>query len=74
MTRAPDPHDTSERLDEQARALHAALEEKEAVLTRIKQHVAVWLQDKRMRIAGEILLRDIERIENEERSARERRG
>lgn len=42
-------------------------EEHEAVIRRIKEHIGLWKHDKRLKIAGEILLRDIERIEKEER-------
>ena len=42
------------------------LEEKEAVIARIKAYITPWLSDKRMRISGEIILREIERIEREE--------
>lgn len=52
--------------DDEVRALRAALAQKQAVIDRIKAHVGLWKQDKRMRIMGEILLADIERIEREE--------
>lgn len=44
----------------------AELEEKKAVIERIRAHIALWKGDKRLRIAGEILLRDIQRFEQEE--------
>ena len=53
--------------------LAAALAEKEAVLTRIKEHFGVWTRDRRMRIMGEMILRDIERFEREE-AEKTRRG
>lgn len=74
--RAPSPNDTRESLYEQARALHLALAEKEAVIARIKAYVAPWKTDKRMRIMGGIFLREIDSIEKEEaeRTAKGERG
>lgn len=57
--RRPEPTDPPASLYEQARIQHAVIE-------RIKQHVGLWKSDKRLRIAGEILLRDIETFEREE--------
>ena len=59
--------------DDEARALRATIEEQRAVIERIRTHVGVWLHDKRMRIAGEILLAEIDRIQAEE-AERTRRG
>lgn len=74
--RAPSPDDTREDLYEHARALQSALAEKEAIIARIKAYIAPWKTDKRMRIMGEIFLREIDRIEKEEaeRSASGGRG
>lgn len=52
--------------DDELARLRAALAEKTAVVQRIKEYVGVWTQDKRMRVMGEIVLREIERIEREE--------
>ncbi len=51
---------------EKTRQLETKLEERKAVIERIRAHIALWKGDKRLRIAGEILLRDIERFEREE--------
>jgi hypothetical protein len=40
--------------------------EKEAVIARIKAYLEPWQRDKRMKVMGEILMREIERIEQEE--------
>lgn len=44
----------------------ALYEEKRAVIERIKRHIGIWEEDKRMRIFGRLLLREIDRIETEE--------
>lgn len=62
----PDPHDPPERLLETARRLREKCEEQQAVLDRVKEMLALWRQDKRMKLMGEILLGDIARFEKEE--------
>lgn len=52
--------------DDELRALRAKVDEQRAVIERIKRYFQPWLQDKRMRISGEIVLREIARIEAEE--------
>lgn len=47
--------------------------EKGAVVHRIKSYIGVMRQDKRMRTMAEILLREIERIEQEEAAKTARR-
>lgn len=44
-------------------ASRAKVEKQRAVIERIRKHVRVWLQDKRMRITGQMLLAKIDRIE-----------
>lgn len=52
------------------------LAEKIAVIARIRQYAEVMTTDKRMKVLGQILLREIERIEKEEaeRTARGERA
>lgn len=63
---APDASDPPEVLLEKARAFYIEAQEKAAVIERIKAYVAPWRTDKRMKVMGEILLREIERAETEE--------
>lgn len=74
MDDAPRPDDPPESLYRQARALYEQREEKAAVIARIKQYVEPWKNDKRMRIMGQIFLREIERIETEEAEKTQREG
>lgn len=46
--------------------------EHEAVVARIKSYVGLWLQDRRMKVSGEILLKEIARYEREEAEKRRR--
>lgn len=62
----PHPDDPREALYEKAVALRAACEERDAVVARIKAYLAPWARDKRMKVMGEILLKEIGRIEQEE--------
>lgn len=55
---------------EALRRAEAERDELAAVLERVKQHIGLWRNDRRLRIAGEILLRDIARFEDEERARR----
>jgi hypothetical protein len=52
----------------------ARYEEKVAVIERIKAYIAPWMTDKRMKIMGQIMLREIERYEKEEAEKTERDG
>ena len=70
----PDPSDPPERLDERARRLHERTLELEAVIARIREYVEPWKRDKRMKILGEMLLREIDRIEAEEAARTQREG
>lgn len=47
--------------------LARALAEKEAVLRRLREYFGVMQRDKRMKVMGEILMRELARIEEEER-------
>lgn len=71
---SPAPDDAPEALYAQARELRARYEEKKAVIARIKQYVEPWKRDKRMKILGEMLLREIQRIEDEEARKTQREG
>jgi hypothetical protein len=53
------PHDTLEHL-------RAQLDEKRAVIARIREYCTVMTTDRRMRVMGSILLGEIDRIEREE--------
>lgn len=57
--------------DERAKLL-AERDEARAIVARIKEHIGLWTLDKRLRIAGEIILRDIQRFEAEEAERTER--
>lgn len=52
--------------DDELRALKAQVEAQRAVIARIRKYFEPWLHDRRMRISGEIVLREIDRIEKEE--------
>lgn len=52
--------------DDELASVRAELAAKKAVLQRIRDHARLLMGDKRMRIAGELLLRDIDRWEKEE--------
>ena len=65
-TSPPRKDDARDPLDEQARSWRAKHDEARAVVERIKRYVEPWMNDKRMRIMGGILLREIERVEKEE--------
>ena len=52
--------------EDELRALRAELDAQKAVLARVKQYVSFWLQDRRMKVSGEILLKEIARYEREE--------
>jgi hypothetical protein len=73
----PRPDDPPAKLYERALALHAKCEEQAAVIERIKAYIRPMETDKRMRIFGGMLLREIERAQKEEaertRQGRERR-
>jgi len=62
----PDARDHPDVLLAKARALHALAQEKAAVIERIKAYLEPWKNDKRMRVMGEILLKEIARVEQEE--------
>lgn len=59
----PSPEDPPERLYAQARALYEACQAKDAVIQGVKAYVGPWMTDKRMKILGGMLLREIERLE-----------
>ena len=52
--------------DDELRALRAKVEEQRLVIARIRKYFEPWLHDKRMKVSGEIVLREIDRIEKEE--------
>lgn len=66
----PDPNDAPDALYRHARLLYARYEEKRRVIARIREYVEPWRRDKRMKVMGEILLREIDRIEREEAERR----
>lgn len=52
--------------DDELRALRTQVEAQRAVIARIRKYFEPWLHDKRMKISGEIVLGEIDRIEKEE--------
>jgi len=73
---APKPDDSPEALYQLACDLYDAYHEKVAVLEALRAHVALWKDDRRMKVMAEILLDDIARLEAAEatRTAAEGRG
>lgn len=57
-----------------AERFRALLEEKKAVIERIKQYVEPWKTDKRLRVLRDMFLREIGRIEKEEAERTQREG
>lgn len=61
----PDPGDPPERLYEQARFWYERSQQQKRAFEKVKAYIGLWRNDKRLKVAGEILLREIERIERE---------